>query len=219
MSNLKLIGAYLKRDYLLEKRNKSVLGSALVYLISVVFICLHAFETIGPDVWTALFWIVLLFTVLNTVGRSFERESGRAYLYHYHLASPIQIITAKLIINALFSVLLALVAFVVFSIFLGSDISNHTYFFLTLVLGAIGIGFTFTLTAAITARVQGNLVLMAILSLPIILPLLIILVKMTGRTFGGYGTASGLPLLGGLVLLNSIIVILSVVLFPYLWRD
>lgn len=219
MSSFKLVKAYLKRDYLLEKRNKSVLGSALVYLLSVVFICLHAFETIGADAWTALFWIVLLFTILNAVGRSFERESGRAYIYHYHLAEPVKIVTAKLIVNALFAIVLAVFAYIVFAIFLGSEISNHTYFGLTLLFGAMGIGFTFTLTAAITARVQGNLVLMAILSLPIILPLLILLVKMTGRTFGVYGTSSGLPLLGGLVLLNAIIVILSVVLFPYLWRD
>ncbi|MBX2845200.1 MAG: heme exporter protein CcmB [Saprospiraceae bacterium] len=219
MSNFNRIKAYLKRDYLLERRNKSIIGSALVYLLSVVFICLHAFETLDPDSWTALFWIVLLFTVLNAVGRSFERESGSAYLYHFHLAKPTQIILAKLFINALFAIILGLFAFGIFVVFLGSSISNYTYFLLTLIVGSAAIGSTFTLTAAITARVQGNLVLMAILSLPLILPLVLLLVKMTSRVFGAYGTSSGLPLLGGLIGFNVLVIILSVVLFPYLWRD
>lgn len=213
------IKAYTLRDFQLEWKNRTVIGSSIIYLISVVFISLHAFESIDPDVWNALFWIIMVFSSLTVVGRSFQNESGSLFKYHYHLVKPEVIISSKLISNSLFCLLLGLIAYIIFSIFLGNEIKNQQTMLIALLLGSIGLGCTFTLTSALSSRVNGNLVLTSILSLPLLLPLIIVIIRLTERSFVDYNFQQNLKLYTGLLLLNFIIATVSYVLFPYLWRD
>ena len=189
-----------------------------MYLLSIIFICLHAFELIEPDVWNALFWVIMMFTILSIVGRSFDREA-RTFLYHYHLTKPEVIIGSKLISNALFSLALGCIAYTLFSIFLGNQIQSFSTMFIVLLLGSTALSTTFTISAAMSARLQGNLVLTSILSLPLLLPLLIVIVRLTGRAFSTYSFSQNAILYLALFLLNVIILLISSMLFPYLWRD
>lgn len=219
MNFLQQLFRYIQRDFSIEWKNKSIIGSSIVYLISVIFICMHAFEQFDPDVWNALFWIVMMFSVLTVAGRSFQNETGELFLYHYHLAKPEIIVTAKLLLNGIYSIFLSLVAYLFFSIFLGNQIQNSLTMFVALLLGGSGLGFLFTLTSGLSARSSGNLVLTSILSLPILLPLIIIVVQLTERAFANYNFQQNLKLFAGLFLLNVIIIAITYVLFPYLWRD
>lgn len=218
MNNWQKIIQYSLRDLRLEWKQKSVIGSSLVYLISIIFLSLHAFEQIDPDVWNALFWIIMIFTTLSVVGRSFDREA-RTFFYHFHLVSPGIIITSKLLTNAIFSLILGWLAYLLFSVFLGNQIQNSTTMLIVLSIGSVALGTTFTLSAAMSARIQGNLVLTSILSLPILLPLVIVIVRLTGRAFADYTFSQNASLYLALILLNVIILLISSVLFPYLWRD
>ncbi len=219
MNNWNGILNYCRRDLQLEWKDKSVLTSSFIYLVTIVFICIHAFEIVEPDTWNALFWIVLLFTILTITSRSFDAESNQGFGYHFHLVPPQLIIGAKLLLNGFYSIILACIAFLVFSIFLGNDIQSSGSFFLVLVLGASGIGFTFTLTSCLSTRANGNLVLTSVLSLPIILPMLIVIVQLTETCFSRNSLQENWPSYLALLALNSIIVVLSSLLFPYLWRD
>lgn len=219
VNQMKQIGTYLRRDVFIEWQDKSVWTSSLIYLCAVVFICLHAFEFLESDAWNALFWIVLMFSILTVSGRSFIYESQSYFAYHYHLVRPQIIIQSKLLLNGLYSVVLALIAYLIFSIFLGNQIVSHCAFLLVLLLGAAGIGFTFTMTSSLSSRANGNLVLTSILSLPIILPLLIIVVQLTASCFEPNAIIENGTSFLALFLLNCIIVVLSSLLFPYLWRD
>lgn len=213
------IKAYTLRDIQLEWKSKTVIGSSVVYLISVVFISLHAFEDIDPDVWNALFWVIMVFSSLTVVGRSFQNESNALFKYHYHLVKPEVIICSKLISNSLFCLLLGSIAYFIFSIFLGNEIENQQTMLIALTLGASGLGCTFTLTSALSSRVNGNLVLTSILSLPLLLPLIIVIIRLTERAFVNYNFQQNIKLYTGLLLLNFIIATVSYILFPYLWRD
>ena len=209
----------MQRDLLIEWKDKSILVSSIVYLLAVVFICVQAFAFVEPDAWNALFWIVTFFTVLSFTYRSFDHEIGSRFAYHYHLAKPQVIITAKLFLNGMFAVLLTFLGYIAFSLFLGNELVKPWLFLGVSLLGGLGIGFTFTLTSALSARAGGNLVLASILSLPLILPLLTILVGLTEFCFTAQPTVSKLPQFLGLLILNIIILVLSSLLFPYLWRD
>ncbi len=219
MLNFREITAYVKRDLNLEWRHKSVIGGAAVYLITVVFICLHAFESFEADVWNALFWIVLSFAIMMASARSFDQEQRNAFLSHFHLTKPVNLIISKLLYNIILALLMALVGYAAFTLFLGNEIADQPTFLLTLCLGAIGLGSIYSLTAAITARSDGNLVLMALLSLPLILPLILLLINLTARSFGAYSFQQNLQLFGATLILILSIIILCIVLFPYLWRD
>lgn len=218
VETMRKILRYSARDFQLEWKNKAIIGSSIIYLISIIFICLHAFERLDPDVWNALFWIIMMFSILSVVGRSFDREAKR-FIYHFHLTSPAIIMRAKLFTNAVYSMLLGWLAYTLFSLFIGNQIQSHSTMFIVLTLGSITLGITFTLNAAMSARIQGNLVLTSILSLPILLPLIIVIVRLTERAFYDYSFTENLQLYLGLILLNVIIIVISYLLFPYLWRD
>jgi heme exporter protein B len=64
------------KEIRLEFRSKVSLGSLFVYVISTVFVCYRSFLTIqSVPVWNALFWIIVLFSVVNAVSRSFYHEN------------------------------------------------------------------------------------------------------------------------------------------------
>jgi heme exporter protein B len=61
---------------------------------------------------------------------------------------------------------------------------------------------------------------MAILSFPIILPMLITVIKVSKTALAGaVADPSAWKYIGVLALLNVIVIILAYLLFPYLWRE
>jgi len=113
---------------------------------------------------------------------------------------------------------LSLVIYLVMILFFNQNIANKSLFLLTVLLGAIGFSNLFTLLSAITARTQ-NFALLAILGFPIILPLLLLIVKMSDLANFAIQQKDIYMHLGAIGLLDVITLILSVVLFPYIWRD
>ena len=85
-------------------------------------------------------------------------------------------------------------------------------------LGGWSLSLVFTFLAAIAAKAHQNAAIMAILGFPIIIPQLMMLMKVSSTVFD---TASAIPVLDILVLLASdvLVVLLSVILFPFLWKD
>ncbi|MGZ3882433.1 MAG: heme exporter protein CcmB, partial [Flavisolibacter sp.] len=76
----------------------------------------------------------------------------------------------------------------------------------------------FTFLAAIAAKAQQNAAIMAILGFPIIIPQLLILMKVSGTVFDASST---IPILNIVLLFvsNLLVISLSVILFPFLWKD
>jgi hypothetical protein len=57
-----LISQLIKKEFLLEFRQKSTLAGILVYIVATVFISALCFQTvIQPAVWNALFWVIFMF--------------------------------------------------------------------------------------------------------------------------------------------------------------
>jgi heme exporter protein B len=74
--------------------------------------------------------------------------------------------------------------------------------------------------AAIASKALQQASLMAILGFPLILPQLMMLVRLSKSAFGEIFN-NGIPLQMILLLLafDALIIVLSVILFPFLWKD
>jgi heme exporter protein B len=208
------------KEFMLELKQKYVLNGILLYLVSTIFVTYLAFEdVITPETWNSLFWIILLFVAVNGISKSFMQESPGRHLYYYTLASPQAIIMAKIIYNLFLMAVLSILAFGFFLLLMGNQVVNIPLFLLTLILGSLGLSSVLTMVAAIASRASHNFSLMAILSFPIVLPLLATLMKISRAAMNSMDW-SGLT--GYLVILLTIIVaviMLAYLLFPYLWRD
>jgi len=60
---------------------------------------------------------------------------------------------------------------------------------------------------------------MAVLSFPVIIPLLMVLIKFSKNAMDGLDRTVSYNEIGVLLAINLIVVTASVILFPFLWRD
>src|SRR5688572_23354611 len=203
-----------------EWKQKYAFGGVLLYVVSTVFICKLSFESISdPVTWSALFWIIMLFASVNAVAKSFLQETKGRLLYFYTLASPQAIILSKIVYNLLLTLLLSLVCYFLYVLFLGNPIVNQGLFVLTLALGSCGFSCVLTMVSAIAAKTNNNFTLMAILSFPLILPLIMTLIRLSRWAIEGVSIGFCWQYLLLLGMINVIVIVLSYILFPYLWRD
>lgn len=210
----------LKRDIALEWKQKYALNGLLLYIISTIFVCYLSFkQVINIPTWNALFWIIILFTSINATSKSFSTESRGKLLYFYTLTSAHAVIISRIIYNALLMLLISLIGYVIYSLLIGNPVQDHTYFILGIVLGSVGLSSTLTLVAGIASKTNQNSTLMAILSFPVILPMLLILIKFSKNAADGLAHSVQQPYILALLSLNLVVFVLSLLLFPFLWKE
>lgn len=215
--------ALIQKDILLELRNRYALGGILLYVVSTVFVCYAGIQLkigkIDPIIWNALLWIILLFTAINALAKSFSQENTARFYYYYTLAKPSSIIVAKILFNFLLMLVLLLLGMVVYSLFLGNPVQDLVQFMVAAVLGASLFSTTLTLISGIASKASNSASLMALLSFPVILPGLLLLLRISKNAMDGLEWSSSQKDLITLLAINTIVATLSVVLFPYLWRS
>lgn len=208
------------REVMLEIRQKYVLNGILLYLASTVFVTYLAFDSvIAPETWNSLFWIILLFVAVNGISKSFLQESPARHLYYYSLVSPRSVVLAKILYNVFLMSVLALLAFLFFLLLMGNLVINLPLFIVTLLLGSLGLASVLTMVAAIASRAGHNFSLMAILSFPIVLPLLAMLMRVSRAAMTTTDWTGMTGFLAILVTVTIAVIALAYLLFPYLWRD
>jgi len=208
------------KEITFELRQKYAINGILLYVVSTIFISYLSFKKIlNPSVWNALFWIILLFASVNAITKSFVQETKGRMLYLYTIASPRAVILAKILYNSFLMISLSLACFVFYSLFIGGLVQDITLFLIVLLLGSIGFSSVLTLVSAIASKTNNNFSLMAILSFPIMIPLLMTLIKVSKNAVDGIDWSVSYNYLLVLFLLNVIVFMLSYLLFPYLWKD
>jgi len=208
------------KEIRLELKQKYVLNGILLYLVSTIFVTYLAFDRIiDADTWNSLFWIILLFVAVNGISKSFIQESPARHLYYYTIASPQAVLLSKVIYNLLLMTILSVLSFVFFLLLMGNLVVNIPLFLTTLVLGSLGLASILTMVAAIASRASNNFSLMAILSFPIVLPLLGTLMKVSKSALSAAQWSGNYGFIIILLTINIAVIILAYLLFPYLWRD
>lgn len=220
---LREISTLLTKDFRLEWRQRAALGGLLLYVGSTVFVCFLSFSLRGgtppPPAWNALFWVILLFAAVNAVAKGFMQESAGQRLYYYTLVRPQAVILAKMLYNALLLTAVALLALFLYTVFLGNPIQDLSLFTANLLLGAVGFATTLTLVSGIAAKAGGNgATLMAVLGFPVMIPMLLLLIKVSKNALDGLDRSVSQQSLITLLALNMLVGAMSYLLFPFLWR-
>ncbi|MDX9942423.1 MAG: heme exporter protein CcmB [Bacteroidales bacterium] len=210
----------IRKEITLEWRQKFAFNGVLLYLVSTVFVCYLSFDRlIDVPTWNALFWIILMFASINAVLKSFLQERDGRLLYYYTLVKPQSIINAKIVYNALLMSALGIAGLVVFIGFMGNPVKNIGLFLVNMLLGVTGFSAVLSMVSAIASKARNNFTLMAVLSFPLILPLLLVLIRVSSDAIHGATVVEALPKLLVILLLSVITLVLSNVLFPYIWKE
>jgi heme exporter protein B len=210
----------LKKDFLLELRQQHTFFGILLYVASTIFVLYLAMGQPESTVYNGLFWMIQLFVCVNAVAKSFMQESKGRMLYFYTITSPVQFIIGKLIYSTLIMLLMVLLSLVLFRVLLGNPVLNQLQFVGIACLGGLSLSLVFTLMSAIAAKAQQNAAIMAILGFPLIIPQLLLLIRLSRAAFGEIFRQGALFQISMLLVgLDVLVIVLSVVLFPFLWKD
>ncbi len=217
------IRVLLRKEIQLEWRQRYALNGMVLYIVSTVFICYLHFNLnqnlLNPIVWNTLFWVILMFTAVNAIGKSFAQDSEGRILYYYTLASPVSIIASKIIYNSLLMILLTLTGFAVYQMAMGNPVEDQAMYVLALVLGSIGFASVLTMISAIASKAGNNGMLMAVLSFPMVVPLLLMAVKFSKNAMDGLDPSVSYDEIAILLSIDALVIALSLILFPYLWKS
>ena len=220
---LPAIKILLFKEFVLELRRKSVISGIALYLLSLIFICYLTFSlrhnAINEATWSALFWLTILFSVVNTVAKSFIGEKKGIAIYYYSIASPQAIIISKIIYNTILCFVLSLLGYVLFQLFIDNPVEDQWLFLLTLLLTSVGFSGALTLISGIASRANNSNILMAVLSFPIVISILLMAIRITKNVLDGIDRTASFDELLNLLAINGILTTLAYLLFPYIWRS
>ncbi len=195
----------------------------LLYVVSTVFVTYLSFSLrrnqLTPIVWNTLFWIIILFTAVNAIAKSFSQERHGRLMYYYSLCSPQAIIISKIIYNSLIMLALSGIGFAIYSLVMGNPVGDIGLYLVSIVLAAIGFASVLTLVAGIASKADNSATLMAVLSFPIILPMLLMTIRLAKNALDGLDWSVSTDEITTLLSIDLIVITLSYLLFPYLWRS
>jgi heme exporter protein B len=215
------ISILLRKELVLELRMGYAISGILLYVLSTVFIVYSAFfqGVTNPMLWITLFWIILLFASVNAIVKSFVQENGNRQLYYYTLLNPTAVIVSKMVYNITLLFLLSLLTWGALAFMVGNQINEFSGFLLALFLGSVGFSILFTFVAAISSKADNNSTLLAILSFPLVIPILMTLIKLSVSATGVLEDTSAIQDIGILIAIDLMLAGLALVLYPFLWKD
>jgi heme exporter protein B len=219
MNGISPVITLLKKEVLLEWRNRSVMGSLLLYSVLTVFLIFFSFRNLDPLSWATLFWIVMIFSSVDAVAKSFMQESQERWFYYYTLISPSQLVIAKLVYNLLLMRLVSSFNLLLFSLFIGFPIHDYGYFLIALSGGVICLTVLFTFMSVIASKAGKNTALVTILSLPIAIPLMAVIINFTKKTLVVQNASIYFTDIVLLCAINILMLVMGYLLFQFSWKE
>ena len=220
--------ALLRKDLLLELRGRELVPAMLAFVIGALLLVRFGLggetQAGGTRAATGLLWVVVVFTSMLALVRSFaqEREHG---IWDGILSAPIDraaIWAARSTSTLAFLVVTQIVALPLFWLFFLQEGRAPSLWVLTgaLLLADLGVAMLGSLLAGLASQVHAREVLLPVLFLPFAVPLVTVAVRVTVDTItqqtSGFGTLEGL---GFLALYDTIFGLLGWALFEYVVED
>ncbi|HET6850430.1 MAG TPA: heme exporter protein CcmB [Gaiellales bacterium] len=220
--------ALLRKDLLLEWRGRELVPAMLAFVLGAMVLVRFGLggETLagGTRAATGLLWVVVVFTSMLALVRSFaqEREHG---IWDGLLSTPADrsaIWAARATATFLFLALTQAVALPLFWLFFLQEGRSPSIPVLVaaLLLADLGVAMLGSLLAGLATHVRAREVLLPVMFLPFMLPLVTVAVRLTVDTISpqtsGLHTSQGL---GFLALYDTIFGLLGWALFEYVVED
>jgi heme exporter protein B len=218
--------AVFRKDVRAELRTRYALNAVALFAAStVVALSLGVgFLTAGrnadlPLIHAALLWIAVLFAAFTGLARAFVQEEEARTAAALRLAAPpIAVYLGKLLFNLLLLLLLDALVAVLFVVLLHVEINSVGLFVALLLAGSLGLVAATTLIAAIIARASAKGALFAVLSFPLLVPLLVVAIQGTSLALVGESWQRGIAPLQVLIAYTIALFVGSLFLFGSVWE-
>jgi heme exporter protein B len=188
-------------------------------LLSIIFLVYTLQNEPEALNWNTLIWICSLFTVINTVAKNFSTNTRGRWQYYYTVHHPVHLIVASLIYNVLLMLVISAITLVFFTLFMGFPAINKPLFVGLFFLGNASFTLLFTFLSNLVSKVNNSGATLAVIGFPLVFPLIIVISDLSIRAFQVMLLQGWLQYLLALIVLDVLIIILSIILFPFIWKD
>lgn len=216
---IKNIAILVRAESQLDLKKPAVLGAAILQMATMTLLAFLSQPHINAKIWNSLYWIILLFCTLQAISKNFLGVNRARWIYYNQLASPQTILWSKMIYGWMSMVLLTFANLLLFGFFMGFPIQHPATYFLNLILVIAGIASIFTLIGAIASKANQAGFLAPVLSLPVVLPLILVGMQASNKTLNPVMVSSVYNDIALVGTLDFLIVVLAVALFQPLWKD
>jgi heme exporter protein B len=219
--------AVLIKDLRSELRTRYALNAVLLFAVSTVVAISLGLGPVAPSrnadlplIQAALLWIAILFAAFTGLARTFVQEEETRTAAALRLAAPpLAVYLGKLLFNLALLLVLVCVTTLLFTILLRMHVADLLLLAALLAAGSLGLVVATTLIAAIIARASARGALFAVLSFPILVPLLVTAVRGTAIALEQQGWERGAAPLQVLLAYTTALFVASLWLFPSVWED
>jgi heme exporter protein B len=216
--------ALIRKDVHSELRTRYALNALVMFVVTAVATILFALRSDQPTagVLSGLYWVVIFFTAMSGLSRTFVSEEERGTTMTLQLvASPSTVYFAKLLFNTALTFSMTIAVTILYMTVFSNAFMIKTFsiFAWTVVLGSLGFASASTIIAAIVAKANTRGTLYPVLSFPILIVLLMTVMNSTTKALDGEEFAAALPdfqILAGYILAMTGG---SYLLFDFVWKD
>jgi heme exporter protein B len=189
VSFVRSVGAIVWKDVRAEVRTKDIFSSMFVFALLAVLIFDFAFELRVPSmqmVTPGILWVAVTFAGTLGLNRSFVIEQDKGSLAGLLLA-PVDrsaIYFGKLLGNLLFMLVVELILLPLVTVLFNQPLMRWEQV-LVLLLGTYGFAAVGTVFSAMAVNTRAREVLLPVLLFPVVIPVILAGVKMTGGLLDG----------------------------------
>jgi heme exporter protein B len=224
MSYLRKVFAVVAKDVAAELRTREMLSSMFVFSLLGILISNCAFDrraenqkTLAPGV----LWVAIAFAGMLGLSRSFIMEKDRGSMEGL-LLTPVDrsaIYLGKMLGNLLFIGIVEIIILPIFIVLFNLSAADLPLLLGVVILGTIGFAGVGTLFSAMAVHTRAREVLLPILLFPVVIPVMLASVKLTGAILDGVPFADVQNWFSLLVAFDLIFMALSVILFDYVMEE
>lgn len=210
------------KDLRVEIRSRYGLNTVLAFVVASLMVVLFALraEDLHLEARSGLIWIIILFASMAALPRSFvsETDQGTFDLLRLHFCAP-PVFAGKLMYNFLFTVMVSIFTLILYLFFMGITVQNWGILLLSLVFGSLGLSSVSTLLASLVAQSAQRGAIFSVLSIPLLIPLILILANTTFVGFFGESDGGSINDIMALIGFAGATVTAGSLLFDFVWDE
>jgi heme exporter protein B len=214
--------AVFAKEWRCELRTRYALNTLALFAFTTLVIVSVALGPLGisfaqgTTVLPVLLWLILLFAAAAGLPRAFVQEEETQTATALRLAArPSTLFCGKLVYGLALVLALEVIVAPLYLAVMNLGVARPGDFIAALAAGGFGLAAGSTLVAAIIAQARGKGTLFAVLSFPVLLPLLLLAIELTRNAVAG--TPAGLAL-AQVLLYDAMVTTAGLMLFPAVWN-
>ncbi len=211
-----------KKDLRIELRTKHALNMVLAFVVASLLLVMFTLKVqdLNPTPKSGLVWIIILFSALSSLGRSFIIETDKnTYNVLRIYAQGSSVFAGKMVYNMLFTLAVNLLTFTLYIFLANIIVVSWWAFIMILFLGTAGLSSVSTMIAAIVSQADRKGAIFSVLTIPLFIPFILLLTNLTKAAFVNgmsTGVTNDLMALVGFI---GVTITAGIVLFEYIWEE